>query len=314
MTTGYGRTRTGLLLGLGAYTLWGVLPLYFKAITGVPAAEIVAHRVFWSLVFLGVLATLWRRWPHILAAFIAPKVLGTLALTATLIALNWLVYIWAVLNGHVLAASLGYYLNPLVNVLLGVLLLKERLTLAQNLAVGLATAGVIALAWGAGEGLWISLALAGTFACYGFLRKVAPVESLEGLSIETMILAPIGLFYALWLQQQGTSGFGVALGTDLLLILGGVITAIPLLLFTAAAKRLPYSTLGFLQYIAPSIQFLLAVFLFGETFSTAHAVCFGATWTALVIFAWEGVRKGRQAARERAARDSLICAEACGTP
>jgi chloramphenicol-sensitive protein RarD len=310
------RTRAGLLLGFGAYVLWGVLPLYFKAIEGVAATEIVAHRILWSLIFLGALASLWRRWGTIRTAFQAPKVLATLALTATLIAINWLVYIWAVLNGHVLAGSLGYYLNPLVNVLLGVFLLKERLTRAQTLAVGLAAAGVAVLALGAAEGLWISLTLAASFALYGFLRKVAPVEALEGLSVETAILAPIALGYVLWLQQQGSSGFGNAVGTDALLVLGGAITAVPLLLFTAAARRLPYSTLGFLQYIAPSLQFLLAVLVFGEAFTTAHAICFGAIWTALVIFAWEGVRTGRAAARARAAaaEEALICAEACGAP
>jgi chloramphenicol-sensitive protein RarD len=313
MTSEHLRTRAGLLLGLGAYSLWGVLPLYFKAIEGVAATEIVAHRILWSLVFLGALVTLWRRWGAIRTALKAPKLLATLALTAALIAVNWLVYIWAVLNGHVLAGSLGYYLNPLVNVLLGVFLLKERLTRAQAFAVALAAAGVAALAWGAAEGLWISLTLAASFALYGFLRKVAPVDALEGLSIETAILSPIALVYVLWLQQQDASGFGHAAGTDLLLILGGAVTAIPLLLFTAAAKRLPYSTLGFLQYIAPSLQFLLAVLVFGEAFTTAHAICFGAIWTALFVFAWEGVRTGRAAARARAA-EAVICAEACGVP
>jgi chloramphenicol-sensitive protein RarD len=316
MTTEHARTRTGLLLGLGAYTVWGVLPLYFKAIAGVPPLEIVIHRILWSLVLLAALAALWRRWPTILAAARAPKVVATLAITAALISGNWLVYIWAVINGHVLAGSLGYYLNPLVNVLLGVVLLKERLTLAQALAVVLAAVGVVVLAWGAAEGLWISLALAGSFASYGFLRKVAPVEALEGLSIETTILAPFALGYLVWLQHQGVSSFGGEPRIDLLLILGGAVTAIPLLLFTAAAKRLPYSTLGFLQYIAPSLQFLLAVFLFGERLTTAHAICFGAIWSALAVFAWEGVRKGRQAARERQrlSSDPVICAEACGTP
>jgi chloramphenicol-sensitive protein RarD len=210
MTTEYARTRAGLFLGLGAYTLWGVLPLYFKAISGVRSSEIVGHRILWSLVLLGALVTLWRRWPTVRVALRTPKVVATLALTATLIGGNWLIYIWAVLNGHVLAGSLGYYLNPLVNVLLGVFLLKERLSRAQAFAVALAAAGVAALAWGAGDGLWISLALAGTFASYGFLRKVAPVDSLEGLSIETALLAPVALLYLLWLGQQGSGSFGIS--------------------------------------------------------------------------------------------------------
>jgi chloramphenicol-sensitive protein RarD len=288
-------------MGLGAYLLWGVLPLYFKALAHVNPTEIVAHRILWSLIFLGCLATLWSRWPAIRAAIANRRVLLTLMATAVLIAVNWLIYIWAVLNGHVLEGSLGYYLNPLVNVLLGVFILKERLTTGQKFAVGLAAAGVAVLALGAGSGLWISLTLAFSFATYGFLRKVAPVDSLEGLSIETALLAPVALAWVLWLTAQGQGGLGMDSGTTMLLVLAGAITAIPLLLFTAAAKRLPYSTLGFLQYIAPSMQFLLAVLVFGEKLTTAHIICFGAIWTALVIFTFEGVRLGRAAARERAA-------------
>ncbi len=300
MTSDHARTRAGLLLGLGAYVLWGVLPLYFKAMEGVSSAAIVAHRIVWSLLFLAALVTLWRKWPPIGAALRSRKVMLTLLVTAALIAINWLVYIWAVLNGHVLAGSLGYYLNPLVNVLLGVVLLKERLTRPQLAAVALAAAGVVVLALQAGDGLWISLTLAASFALYGFLRKVAPVDSIEGLSIETVLLAPIALGYLLWLGAEGQSGFGNDSRTDILLVLAGAVTAVPLLLFTAAAKRLPYSTLGFLQYIAPSLQFLLAVLVFDERFTLAHAICFGAIWTALAVFAFEGVRAGRKAAQERA--------------
>lgn len=288
-------------MGLGAYLLWGVLPLYFKAIAGVDPIEIVAHRILWSLIFLGALATLWKRWPAIRAAIANRRVLATLAATSILIGANWLIYIWAVLNGHVLAGSLGYYLNPLVNVLFGVVMLKEKLTRGQMAAVGLAAAGVAVLAIGASSGLWISLTLAFSFASYGFLRKVAPVDSLEGLSIETAILAPLALGWVLWLAADGRSGLGMDPLTTFLLVLAGAITAIPLLLFTAAAKRLPYSTLGFLQYIAPSLQFLLAVLVFGEKLTTAHIVCFAAIWTALVVFTFEGIRLGRAAARARAA-------------
>lgn len=303
------RARAGLFLGLGAYLLWGVLPIYFKAIGHVPATEIVAHRVVWSLIFLAVLATLWKRWPAIRTAVATPKVLATLALTATLIGANWLIWIWAVLNGHILEGSLGYYLNPLVNVLLGVVLLKERLSRGQKFAVFLAAAGVAVLAAGAGGALWISLSLAGSFAFYGFLRKVAPVDSLEGLLVETAILTPIALGWILFLQYQGRSGFGIDAGTDTLLVLAGAVTAIPLLLFTAAAKRLPYSTLGFLQYIAPSMQFLLAVIVYGERLTLPHVICFGAIWTALVIFAAEGLRTGRANARARARAKAEACAD-----
>ncbi|MEA3029546.1 MAG: chloramphenicol-sensitive protein RarD [Sphingomonadales bacterium] len=307
MTNDHGNQRAGLLFGLGAYLLWGVLPLYFKLLKSVSPTEIVAHRILWSLVLLAILVLLWRRWPAIRAAAATSRILMTLAVTALLIAINWLIYIWAVLNGHVLAGSLGYYLNPLVNVLLGVVLLKERLTRGQAAAVALAALGVAVLALRAADGLWISLALASSFGLYGFIRKIAPVDALEGLTIETAMLAPVSLVWILWLQQQGQGGFAAYdSATTALLVLGGAVTAIPLLLFNAAAKRLPYSTLGFLQYIAPSIQFLLAVLVFGETFTPAHALCFAAIWSALLIFAWEGLRLGR--ARARAAAQ---CPEPC---
>lgn len=301
--------RAGLLYGLGAYAIWGVLPLYFKLLAEVSATEIVAHRIVWSLVFLALLATLWRRWGAIRAAFLSRRVMAALTLTAMLIAANWLIYIWAVINGHVLAGSLGYYLNPLINVLLGVAILKEKLSRAQLGAVLLAGAGVAVLASGAGEGLWISLSLALSFGLYGFVRKIAPVDALEGLAIETALLAPLSILWILLLQAQGTGGFGAyPVGIQVLLVVGGAVTAAPLLMFNAAAKRLPYSTLGFLQYLAPSLQLLLAVLVFGEAFTRAHAICFGAIWTALAIFAWEGVRLGRKRARQAAAEE---CLEPC---
>ncbi|HEY0413015.1 MAG TPA: EamA family transporter RarD [Allosphingosinicella sp.] len=295
------RARGGLLLGLCAYALWGVLPLYFKALAAVKPTEIVAHRILWSLFFLAALAALWKKGPAIRAALATPKVAMTLALTASLIGVNWLVYIYAVVGGHVLEGSLGYFLNPLVNVLLGVFFLKERLTAAQKGAFALAAAGVAILAAGAGGAIWISLTLAASFALYGFLRKIAPVDALEGLSVETIFLTPLALAWILWLQHAGASGFLVSRTTDLLLVCGGAVTAIPLLLFTAAAKRLPYSTLGFLQYVAPSLQFLLAVLVFGEPLTAAHLVCFGAIWAALAIFVFESVRTARGAARTLAA-------------
>ncbi|WP_395613614.1 EamA family transporter RarD [Allosphingosinicella sp.] len=294
MTGSSDSNKGGIQLGLTAYLLWGVLPLYFKLLEHVPATEIVAHRIIWSVILLGLLATLWRRWSAIRAALTNSKVMMTLFATSCLIAVNWLVYIYAITSGHLLEGSLGYYLNPLVNVLFGVVLLKERLTRAQTFACLLAGAGVAVMAVGAGSGIWMSLTLALSFASYGFLRKVAPVDALEGLWVETLILAPAALFWVFHVRAQGTAAFGhQGWLTDALLILGGGVTALPLILFTAAAKRLPYSTLGFLQYIAPSLQFLLAVLVFGEPFGTAKAVCFGAIWTALLIFSVEGLRLAR---------------------
>ena len=292
--SGADSSEGGIPLGLAAYVIWGFMPLYFKLLLSVQPTEIVAHRILWSVLLLGLIATLWRRWGAIRAALGTGKVLFTLFVTACLIAVNWLVYIYAVVSGHVLEGSLGYYLNPLVNVLFGVLLLKERLTRPQVFACLLAAAGVAVMAAGAGSGLWISLVLALSFASYGFLRKVAPVDALEGLWVETVILAPLSLLWALYLMQQGTAGFGhQGLSIDLLLIFGGAVTALPLLLFTAAAKRLPYSTLGFLQYIAPSLQLLLAVLVFGEPFGVAKAICFAAIWAALAIFSVEAIRSAR---------------------
>jgi chloramphenicol-sensitive protein RarD len=294
------RTRTGFVLGLSAYFVWGVLPLYFKALASVAPTEIVAHRILWSLFFLAPLVLLWRRLPAIGAALRTPRLAMILAMTASLIAVNWLVYVYAVVRGHVLEASLGYYLNPLVNVLLGVLVLKERLSAVQKAAVLLAAAGVAILALRSGGAIWISLTLAFSFALYGFFRKVAPVDALEGLSIETIFLTPIALGWILWLQQHGESGFLRDRTTDLLLVFGGALTALPLLLFTAAAKRLPYSTLGFLQYVAPSLQFLLAILVFHEPLTAARILCFAMIWISLAMFIGEGVRLGRAAALARA--------------
>jgi chloramphenicol-sensitive protein RarD len=291
--------RAGLLFGLGAYFSWGVLPLYFKAVDHVSALEIVSHRIVWSLAFLGVLVTIAGKWAGVRAALATPRVVMTLIVTSILIGANWLIWIYSVVSGHVLEGSLGYYLNPLVNVLFGVFLLKERLSRAQIGAVFLAAAGVAVLAAGASGAIWISLTLAASFATYGFLRKVAPVDSIEGLTIETAFLTPLAAAWIWVLQTRGASGFVAGdTRTDILLLAGGIITAVPLLLFTAAARRLPYSMLGFLQYIAPSLQFALAVLAFGERFTFAHAICFGAIWTALAIFAFEGIRLS---ARARAA-------------
>ena len=290
--------RTGLIFGLSAYLLWGVLPLYFKAVAHVSPGEILAHRIIWSLVFLAVLVALWRRWASVRAALASRKVFITLVASALLIAVNWLVYIMAVVSGHVLEGSLGYYLNPLVNILLGVALLGERLSKAQIFATGLAAAGVAVLAVGAASGLWISLTLAASFALYGYLRKIVAVDALEGLSIETAMLAPIALAWILYVDSTGRGGLGSWNWTTIiLLVAGGAITAIPLLLFTGAARRLPLSTMGFLQYIAPSLQFLIAVALFGEKLTTAHLVCFGAIWTALAIVTIDGWRRAMRSRR-----------------
>lgn len=294
--------RTGLIYGLAAYLLWGVLPIYFHALTHVSAGEILSHRIVWSLIFLAILVIIGSRWSAIRTALATPRVRWTLVVTSILIAINWLVFIFAVVSGQVLEGSLGYYLNPLVSILLGVVLLGERLTRAQIASTALAAAGVVVLAAGAGAGLWISLTLAASFATYGYLRKVAEVEALEGLTIETTLLVPIALGYLWWSQSSGSGGLGRwDWPTVIMLVAGGAITTIPLLLFTAAARRLPLSTLGFLQYIAPTLQFACAVLLFDEQLTTAHIICFALIWVALGIFtadSWRRAVVARQTATE----------------
>ncbi|WP_232328625.1 EamA family transporter RarD [Sphingomonas horti] len=289
--------RKGVLFGLAAYLSWGFLPIYFKHLHGALPTEVVAQRVLWSVLLLAALIAVSHRWQHLRAAIASRRALGILAVSALLIGANWLIYIWAISADHVLETSLGYFLNPLVNVVMGVVLLKERLTRAQGLAVALAGTGVAVLALGASSGLWISLALAGTFATYGLLRKIAPVESLEGLAIETILLAPLAALYLAWLASRGELAFGADPHLTWLLTLSGVMTATPLLLFAAAARRLRYSTLGLLQYIAPTIQFLLAVLAYGEPLTTAHIVCFALIWTGLAVFAADGLRRAPARAR-----------------
>jgi chloramphenicol-sensitive protein RarD len=274
----------GFLLGLTAYALWGVLPVYFKALAAVPAVDIVAHRILWSLPFLAILILVTRGWDKVRAVASRPRTLGILFVTALLIGGNWLLYVYAVTSGHILAASFGYYLNPLANVLLGRFVLREKLVRMQWAAVAIAAAGISVLAAGALGQLWLSLALCVSFALYGLLRKIVPADALTGLAVETAILFPLAIAWLGWLalaSQPVLGNTGLETG---LLVFSGVISTTPLLLFTAAARRLPYSTLGMLQFLAPTLQFLIAVLMYGEPFTLAHAIAFAAIWTALVLY------------------------------
>ncbi len=277
-------SRRGLVHGATAYGLWGLLPLYFHLIEQVDAGEIVAQRVLWSVVLLVPLIVLLRRRGSLWKAVRTPRVLVMLATSAFLIAANWLIYVWAVLHHQVLAASMAYFLNPLLNIAMGVALLRERLARAQAVAVLLAAAGVAVLALGAGSGLWISLALALSFAFYGLIRKLAPVEAFEGLTIETVLLAPVALGYCVWLSGVGGLSFGQDAGLTALLVLAGAVTTVPLLLFAAAARELRLATLGLLQFIAPSLQFLLAITLFGEQLDARKMLSFGLIWAGLAVY------------------------------
>jgi chloramphenicol-sensitive protein RarD len=286
-------TRRGFAFGVAAYGLWGVLPIYFKALGGIAAVDIVAHRIVWSLPFLALLLFVSRGWSQVRQAVQRRRTLLLLLSTASLIGINWLLYVYAVTSGHILAASLGYYLNPLANVLLGRFVLKERLSWLQWIAIAIAAAGIFALAVGALGQLWISLTLCISFATYGLLRKIALVDTIAGLGIETSLLFPLAIGWLAWRLAVGIPVLGATGNETALLVAAGVVSTTPLLLFTAAARRLPYSTLGMLQFLAPTLQFLCAVWLYGEAFTRAHAIAFGAIWAALGLYMFELIRAPR---------------------
>jgi chloramphenicol-sensitive protein RarD len=286
---------TGIIYALLAYLTWGLMPIYWKFVDRVPAVQMVAHRVIWSVLVMIVLLHLLKRWSSVAAILRDRKRTLLLLGTAALISVNWLTFVWAVQQGKVLEASLGYFINPLLNVVLGMLFLGERLRPWQILAVGLATAGVGYFIVRLGIVPWVALALASSFGSYGLLRKIAPVDGLVGLAVETFLLAPFALSYLLYVDIVGTAVFlrdGWRL--DLLIAQAGWITALPLLWFANAAKRLRYATLGFFQYLAPSCHFLLAVGLYGETLTQPHRVMFGCIWTALAIYTTDSARALRR--------------------
>lgn len=285
----------GVLAAAGAYICWGLLPLYWKQLQAVPALEILAHRMTWSLVFVVLLLALRRQWAWLRTTFANRRILLTYTISALLLALNWYLYIWAVNAGHVVETSLGYFINPLVNVILGVLVLHERLRLAQGAAIVVAAGGVLYLTFTLGSVPWIALVLAVTFGTYGLLRKTAALNALEGLALETMVLFPAALIYLLVLQGQARAAFvQTSVLTTLLLAGAGVATAIPLLLFATGARRLTLTTLGLLQYIAPTLQFLLGVFLYHEPVPMARLIGFGLIWLALGLYSAEGLLHSRR--------------------
>jgi len=288
----------GVLNATTAFLLWGLFPLYFHAIGEVPPVEILAHRMVWSLLFLCIVLTLRRQWKWLPAVLRQPKIVATFTASALLLSANWFIYIWAVNNGHVLDASLGYFITPLVNVLLGLFVLKERLRGGQWLAIGVAATGVAWLTWQAGALPWIALALAATFGAYGLLRKTAALAALEGLSFETLLLFPLAGGYVLWLTVHGANTFVNTPSdwTRALLVAAGPITAIPLLLFAAGARKIPLSVLGMLQYIAPTMQMILGLLVFHETFSKARLAGFIVIWSALALYVAEGFITARRTA------------------
>ena len=292
-------TNKGFITTAAAFAMWGLFPLYFHSLREVSPFQVIAHRIVWSCLFVLIWMAMRGELSTLRATLANRSVLWRLAVTATLITNNWAVYVWAVMNGHVVEGSLGYFINPLVNVLLGVALLSERLTRAQWTAVALAAIGVAYLTIVAGSPPWIALALAFSFGFYGLIRKVVKVESLPGLAVETLLLLPFAVGYLFWCESAGSGALGHAGPAVAALLIGsGPLTAIALFLFAYGARRLPYSTVGVLQYIAPTLQFACGVFAFHEPFARTRAIGFALIWAALLIYAGEGLWLSRR--RQRA--------------
>jgi chloramphenicol-sensitive protein RarD len=297
-------------MAAGAYGAWILFPIYFKSVASVPALEILFNRVVWSLLFSALVLTWQRRWGFLGPAVRDRRVLGLYSVAAVLLAVNWYIYIWAVNHGHILEGSLGYFINPLVSVLLGVVVLHERLRAGQWFALSIAFLGVAYLTWNYGNLPWIALSLAFTWAFYGLIKKRAPLPAAEGLTLETAVLFLPALVGLIWFAVQGTGSlFSSTPRTSVLLMLSGPITAIPLMLFAGAAQRLPLTVIGVMQYIAPTGQFLLAVLLYDEPIPTYKWIGFAVIWFALLLFWLEGVVD-----RRRTAERVATAAQAVGDP
>jgi chloramphenicol-sensitive protein RarD len=287
----------GLLAAIGSFVIWGAFPLYLKPLHDLSALQIIAHRIAWACVLVIVWLFALGELQDLRKPLTNPAILGRLTASALLITVNWLAYVWGVGHGHVIEASLGYFINPLANVLLGVVVLRERLNIAQWTAVGIAAAAVLYIAVATGATPWISLTLAASFSTYGLLRKVVHVEALQGLAVETLVLMPVALGYLVWCEVNGTGAFGHSSALINALLVGcGPITAVPLFLFAFGARLIPYSTLGLLLYIAPSLQLLCGIFLYHEPFAGARANGFILIWLALLIYAADGLWRARKSA------------------
>lgn len=292
------RTRQGILLAIGAYTMWGIAPIYFKSLSEVSPLEILSHRVVWSFFLLAFLLHLGRSWRNVRDTLTSKPKMTYLVATSLLVGANWLIFIWAVNANHMLDASLGYYINPLINVVLGMIFLGERLRKLQWFAVGLAAIGVLIQIVAFGSIPVVAIALASSFGFYGLLRKKVSLEAQTGLFIETLVMLPAAAIYLLFIADSATSDLAAnPMTLNLLLIAAGIVTTLPLLCFTGAATRLKLSTLGFFQYIGPSLMFLLAVLIYGEAFTTDKAVTFAFIWGALVIFSFDGLRHNKKSKR-----------------
>ncbi len=293
METPEARQRNGVIAGLLAFGMWGFLPIYFKLLGEVAASEILAHRILWAVPFGALIIAARHQWPAVRRALVTPRTAGLLALAALFIAINWLVYVWAVQHAQIFQASLGYYINPLLYVLIGVLLFGERLRPLQTAAVISATLGVAVLTISGGQFPAIAMTLAVSFTIYGVIRKQAEVGAMPGLFIETLILSPFAFGWLAWLTQQGQAVFAAeSVSLDLALALAGPITVLPLLCFALAARRVALSTIGFMQFIAPTLQFLVGL-AYGERLTLAHAICFGCIWAGVLSFSYDAWRRSR---------------------
>jgi chloramphenicol-sensitive protein RarD len=275
----------GIWNGLAAYAMWGFFPIYWKLLHDVPALQVIGHRISWSFLLLTAVILITRQWENFRSAALVPKVIGIYAIAGVLLTINWLIYVWGVNSGFIIETSLGYFINPLISVLLGVIFLRERLRAMQWIPVGLAAAGVIYLTITYGRLPWIALSLAFSFGTYGLVKKIAPLGSLYGLTLETALVFPLALIYLIYVQFARTGALlheGVL--TDILLIGTGAVTSIPLLMFASAARQIPLTMIGVLQYIAPTLQFLIGVFLYHEPFDQSRLVGFSLVWFALLIF------------------------------
>ena len=288
-------SRRGLLYGIAAYGLWGAFPLYWPLLEPAGAIEILAHRVLWSMVTMGLLVLLFGRWSHLVALVRGRRTRRLLSVAAFVIAFNWAGFIWGVNNGHVVEVSLGYFINPLVTVLMGVLVLRERLRPLQWAALGVASCAVVVLTVDYGRPPWVALLLAGSFGTYGLAKKQANAGAVECLAFETALLAPLAAAYLGWLAWQGDSGFGAhGVGHALLLMSTGIVTALPLICFGAAATRLPLVTIGLLQYLAPVLQFVTGLLIFHEDMTTGRWIGFSLVWFALAVFTFESIHHRRR--------------------
>jgi len=285
------RSNPGVLYAIAAYGIWGILPIYWKAMKQIPAGDILAHRIFWSFLFLGAIISGMRKWSEFRQAFTSLRSILAVSLASILISTNWLIYIWAVNNNHIVEASLGYYINPLLTILLGMIVLREKADFWQVVAIVLAFVGVAFLTYQYGRVPWVALTLAVSFAVYGLVKKLSKLTSLTGLAAETMMVAPFALGYLIVQVSSTTSVYvDISYWMVTMILLTGVVTSVPLLLFAQAAKRVSLSTLGFVQYISPTLSLILGIFVYREPFTYIDRISFGCIWVALAIFSLS--RKG----------------------